>query len=69
MRTTIKAMGGAQVDVAPGKFEAARVVFLTVTTEVQIVAMTITPDQAGALIFGIERALEVLDVQREAVTA
>ena len=67
MKTTIKAEGGVAV-VQP--LPICGEVMLTMTDKAgKTVALEMTPDQLGALIFGIEAAMVVLDARRERMAA
>ena len=62
MKTTIKAHAGAQIVLTPNvegiSMNCMAAVITTSGLELQSVAIILTPDQFGALIFGGEMALE-----------
>lgn len=62
MKTTVKTANGRAV-VQPFTISGAVALHVTSWTG-DSAGVTLTPDEAGALIFGIEQALQVLEVQR-----
>ena len=68
MKTTIKHEGGKALVVQPcEKLDALE--FSVTLHGVRVGSMTATPDQVGALIFGLEQAMEALQVRRQAAAA
>jgi len=60
MKTTVKLGAGRAVTIEPGE-EGVRIAYEI--WGVPLEASEITPDQAGALLFGIEQALEAVRVR------
>lgn len=67
MKTTIKLGGGKAVTVTPGARGGAMVEFSF--GGVSVGRDELTPDQCGALIFGIEQALEAAGVAQDRAAA
>ena len=68
MKTTIKAHGGAQIILNPTADGVRMNCLASVPgpngNEIKAVAISLTPDQWGALMFGGEMALEVTQMQQ-----
>lgn len=65
MKTTVKLTKNTAMEVAPASH--ANALFFSVSrTEGEGHYFMLTPDQAGALIFGMEQALEVIDQRHRA---
>lgn len=67
MKTTIKLGGGKAVIVQPGNKSGVLVEFTF--GGVSVGRDELTPDQCGALMFGIEQALEVAGVAQDRAAA
>lgn len=67
MKTTIKLGGGKAVIVQPGSKAGVLVEFMF--GGVSVGRDELTPDQCGALMFGIEQALEVAGVAQDRAAA
>lgn len=66
MKTTIKtAPSGASVTVRPNTFVNGTVV-LSIVDGLRSEVVNLTQDQCGALIFGIERAIETIELRNAA---
>lgn len=62
MKTTVRTPNG-RATVAPLAI-AGELSLALLTYKGETAQITLTPDQVGALIFGMEAALELLDIQR-----
>ena len=67
MRTTVKLMQGRDVVISPADADGGITVQLCMFGAV-VVTMPITPDQAGAMLFGIEQALEFAEIKLKAAS-
>lgn len=65
MKTTVKLSSIKSIAVMPITKGAQPAVFVEVDLGTISHGFGMTPDQAGALIFGIEQALEAAGIQRE----
>ena len=61
MKTTVKLGTARQIEVEPMKFSTGLHLCITDKPGQEKIFISLTPDQAGALIFGMEQALEVID--------
>lgn len=67
MKSTICTDSGARVIVSPDT--SGEKVVLGINLQLAGMSVRLTPDQCGALIFGIEQALEVMEVRRAGAVA
>jgi hypothetical protein len=67
MKFNVKVLDGDEVAISPGK--VGECVFMDVLLDCRQYSVVMTPEQAAAVICGLEAAIEVLEVRRLSLKA